>query len=283
MTSARKKAEQLRIECSDRDAEEIMAEAIDRVPGFFTPTGEIPAADRRLPVGLASLAIGDRDFTLALMDKLAGEDFLILAARYCLWSGALHVIRQQLPRIDETASRCLPFAELHELAIALESAGAAAESAAVRQRAAQATRRYLPDWENEDCNILPAGNPADTVNVFMHTLLGIAPDAPRKRLRLRPCLPDWMDKLRIHNLHLGDATITLHFQRTPSEVRYSIEQVAGAMPVRLVFEPVFTHPLNTVFVDDVAADLQMQVSGSRVVAPLQVMLDHERVLRFQRA
>lgn len=281
MSNARKKQEQLTVACSDRDAEEILAEAIDRVPGFHVPV-DIPAADRRLPVGLASLAIGDRDFSHALIARLANEAYLLLSARYFLWSGTAGALRAELPRIDETLAQCEPFAELHELAIALESIGATAEAAAVRVRAAAAKRRILPDWEAEDCNVLPAGNPADTVNIFMHTMLGAAPDAARGRLRLRPCWPDWLEWITVRNIRLGDALITLEYQRDHSAAQYKIEQVAGAMPVRLIFEPAFAHQIAGIQVDDVPADLNLQMSAARVIAPVQLMLDHERVLRFQR-
>jgi hypothetical protein len=276
----RRRQEQLRVECSDPDAQAIITDAIARVPGFAAPAGDIPAGDARLPIGLASLAIGDREFSRALINALKRDDFLLFVARFFLWSGDVHVLREQLPRIDRTLTETEPFAELHELAIALESIGAGAEAAAVRARAANAQRRILPDWDAHDCNQLPAANEADTVNVFMHALLGAAPDAPRGRLRLRVCLPDWLDAMTVYNIRMADALITLRYQCTDQGVRYAVEQVAGAMPVRLVFEPTFTKPVTGAFVDDVAAELNYQPHGNRVCAPVQLMLDHERVMRF---
>jgi hypothetical protein len=278
--TSRRQQEQLRVECSDRDAQEILSDAIARVPGFVVPPGDIPAGDARLLIGLASLAIGDREFSRVLINALKRDDFLLFVARFFLWTGDDHILREQLPRIDRTLPETEPFAELHELAIALESIGAGAEAAAVRTQAANAQRRILPDWDAHDCDQLPAANEADTVNVFMHALLGAAPDAARGRLRLRVCLPDWLDSLRVHNLRMADALITLHYQRTDAHVQYAIEQVAGAVPVRLVFEPTFTKPVTSAFVDDVAAELSYQPHGKRVCAPVQLMLDHERVVRF---
>lgn len=282
MSNARKQAEQLRVECSDRDAEEVLAEAIDRVPGFSTPY-DIPAADRRLVVGIASLAIGDRDFSRALIGKLEQEDYLVLSARYFLWSGFEVLLRAQLPRINEVVAQCEPFVELHDLAIALESIGANAEATAVRARATDAQRRMLPDWEAEDNNWLPAGAPADTVNVFVHTMLGVAPDAARGRLRLRPHFPDWMERVKVHNLRMADALITMEFERIGNETRYVVEQTAGSMPVRLIFEPRFAHMIADVDIDGVRADLQLQPMGNGVVAPVQLMLDNARTLRFTHA
>jgi hypothetical protein len=279
MLSARRKVEQLRVECSDRAAQEILADAIDRVPGFAVPS-EIPAADRRLPVGLASLGIGDREFSRALLEQLRGADYLLLAARYFLWSGHDAWLRTQLPRIDASVRECQPFAELHELAIALESIGADAEAAAVRARCANVQRRILPDWEAADCNQLPAAAPADTVNAFLHTMLGVAPDAPRGRLRVRLCLPDWLDSLCVENLRMADALVLLQCTREAGHFSYVVEQIAGALPVSLIFEPTFGAPVQAVFIDDVPAELAVRPHRDRLVAPVQLVLDHQRVLRF---
>jgi hypothetical protein len=276
----RRRQEQLRINCSDRDAHEILAEAIDKLPGFYRPSN-IPAADRRLQIGVASLAIGDREFARALFEHLDGADYLVLVARYFLWSGDDAGLRSELPRIDRELQQSEAFMELHELAIALESIGAGAEAAAVRIMAANAKRRILPDWDAQDCNELPAASPAGTVNVFMHALLGTAPDAPRGRLRLRVCLPDWIDALTVHNLRMADALITMQFRRDGTAHEYAFEQFAGAMPVRLIFEPTFTKAITSVAVDGVAADLDVRPYRDRIVAPLQIMLDDRRSIRFQ--
>jgi hypothetical protein len=283
MNNARRAAEQLQVECSDSETQDVLADAIARVPGFAAPAGEIPAGDRRLPTGLASLAIGDRQFSRVLLEQLKGESYLLLAARYLLWSGDDISLRAHLPRIDRTLREVEPFAELHELAIALESIGAGAESAAVRERAVNAQRRMLPAWESEDCEILPAATATDTVNTFAYAMLGIAPDAPRGRLRLRVCLPEWLQSVTVHNLRMGDALIWFRYEEDAKAVTYVVEQIAGAMPVRLIFEPTFRRPLSAVFVDGTAADLNVQVVASRVVAPVQIMLDHERILRFMKA
>jgi hypothetical protein len=276
----RRRAEQLRVKCNDTDAQEILAEAIDKLPGFYVPR-DIPAADRRLPIGIASLAIGDREFSRALFEHLDGADFLLLAARHFLWSGEDAVLRAELERIDLELQQVPPFVELHELAIALESIGATAEAAAVRTRSANAKRRILPDFDAQDCNELPAASPAGTVNTFMHTHLGIAPDAPRGRLRMRVCLPDWIHEIAVDNIRMADAFITLRYKREGESHYYEIEQVAGAMPVRLIFEPTFEKMVTAAHIDDVAADLNVQPHGQRIVAPLQIMLDNRRSIRFE--
>ena len=276
----RRRAEQLRIECNDADAQDILAEAIDKLPGFYAPPN-IPAADRRLLVGIASLCIGDRDFSRALFRELAGAEYLLFVARYFLWSGDDGALRQELARIDRELAQSDPFAELHELAIALESIAAGAEASVARAKAANAKRRILPEWDAHDCNSLPAASPADTVNVFMHALLGAAPDAPRGRLRLRVCLPDWMERLKVLNIRMADALVELRYVSQGDAHQYVIEQTAGAMPVRLIFEPSFPRPVVSATVDDTNADLDLQPHGQRFVAPVQIMLDNRRVIRFR--
>lgn len=280
MLSARRRQEQLAVECSDREAQDVIARAIADVPGFSVPT-EWPASEPRLETGIASLAIGDREFSRALVERLTGADYLLLAARYFLWSGNDGWLRAQLPRIDRELPATQSFAELHELAIALESIGADAEAAAVRAQCANAQRRILPDWESCAAEELPTASPIDTVNVFVHGLLGVAPDAPRGRLRLRLCLPERWSTLSVENLRMGDALVLLQCTRDNGHFSYVVEQVAGAMPVRLIFEPTFTKVVTSVLVDDVRAKLDLRPYGpQRVVAPVQLMLDHQRVLRF---
>ena len=279
MPSARRRQEQLHVECSDRDLQDAIAAAIDGVPGFAVPA-DLPAQQRRLAAGIASLAIGDREFSRALLQHLHGTDYLVLVARYFLWSGSDGVLRAELPRIDQTLQQCEPFMELHELAIALESIGAAAEAAAVRARCANAARRILPDWEAASCNVLPAADASDIVNAFLYAMLGVAPDAARGRLRVRLCLPDDMESLCVENLRLGDALVLLQCSRTDRHFSYVVEQIAGAMPVRLIFEPTFTRPVDAVLIDDAPAQLSLRPYRDRIVAPVQLMLDHQRVLRF---
>jgi len=276
----RRRAEQLRVQCNDSDAQDILAEAIDKLPGFYVPR-DIPAGDRRLPVGIASLAIGDREFSRALFEHLEGADYLLLIARHFLWSGEEAVLRNELHRLDLELEQVPPFVELHELAIALESIGAGGEASAVRARSADARRRLLPDYDAQDCNELPAASPADTVNAFVHAHLGIAPDAARGRLRMRVCLPDWIEQLTVDNIRMADALVTLTYKREAESHHYAIEQVAGAMPVRLIFEPTFTQLIEAAHVDDVAAELDLQPHGQRIIAPLQIMLDNRRTVSFE--
>lgn len=283
MNKERRIAEQLHIECSDSETQEILADAIERVPGFHTPYGEIPAGDRRLSIGIASLAIGDREFSRVLLEQLRGESYLLLAARYLLWSGADSLLRAHLPRINTTLEEVAPFAEMADVANALESIGASDVATRVRERGQNAPQRLLPEWETQNCDMLPAAAAADTVNTFVYGMLGIAPDAPRGRLRLRTCLPDWLRWLTVDNLRMADSIITLRYEEDDRAVTYVVEQVAGSIPVRLIFEPTFKQAVGTVYVDGAQADLDTQSIRGRTVKPVQIMLDYERVIRFVKA
>lgn len=283
MNKERRNAEQLRIECSDPETQEILADAVERVPGFFTPHGDIPAGDRRLSIGIASLAIGDRDFSRTLMEQLRGESYLLLAAHYLLWSGADSLIRAHLPRITTTLQEVESFAELLDVANALESVGASDLASSARARSESAQRRVLPVWETHDCNMLPAAAAADTVNTFVYAMLGVMPDAPRGRLRVRTCLPDWLQWMSVDNIRMADSIITLRYEEDAKAATYIVEQVSGSIPVRLIFEPTFQHAVGQVYIDGAVAELDTQSVTNRVLKPVQIMLDYERVLRFVKA
>lgn len=276
----RKQELQLRVNLSDADAHEILAQAINDVPGFVTPA-EIPIPERRLLVGVASLATGDNSFTRRLLHYLNGEDHTLLAARHYLWTGDDATFRGELAKILPALHTIESFAEMSDVADALESIGAATEANATRERAGSAQRRLLTNWEAGNCDVLPAANAADTTLAFVHGMLGVRPDAPRGRLRLRMCLPDWIDYMVVHNLRLGDAMVSLRYAREANSIRYQIEQFAGAMPVRLIFEPTFRQAIKSVDVDGVTASLSLQQQGDRIVAPMQLMLDDARLVSFE--
>ena len=271
---------QLRVQLSDAEANEILATAINDVPGFTTPP-EISIPERRLLIGVASLAIGDTSFTRRLLQHLNGEEHALLAARHFLWTGDDATLRGELPKLLAALPQMQSFTEMYEVANALESVGAGSEAKVVRERADSAQRRLLTNWAAGDCNVLPAANAADTTLAFVHGMLGAIPDAPRGRLRLRICLPDWIDYMVVHNLRIGDSLLSLRYAKEQTTVRYQIEQFAGAMPVRLIFEPTFTREVTGVDVDGTSAVLSVQQQGERIVAPIQLMLDNERMLSFE--
>ncbi|HEX6533687.1 MAG TPA: glycogen debranching N-terminal domain-containing protein [Gemmatimonadaceae bacterium] len=56
---------------------------------------------------------------------------------------------------------------------------------------------------------------AGSIPYLLETSLGLVPDAFQKRLRIvRPILPDFVDRLELRDMAVGDARVTLHFHRT---------------------------------------------------------------------
>jgi hypothetical protein len=81
---------------------------------------------------------------------------------------------------------------------------------------------------------------------------------------------------------MGDALVWLRYEEDARGVTYVIEQIGGSIPVRLIFEPTFNQPINGVIIDGKPAELDVKIVDSRVIAPVQIMLDNERVLRFNK-
>jgi glycogen debranching enzyme len=50
--------------------------------------------------------------------------------------------------------------------------------------------------------------------ILIQTILGILPAAPLNLLTVYPVLPDWLPELTLHNLRIGEATVTIRFRRT---------------------------------------------------------------------
>ena len=126
-----------------------------------------------------------------------------------------------------------------------------------------------------------AWSTAMAIAPLVYGLLGAEPDAPRGRLRLRPWIPDPWDRFHVRNLRMGESSIRLRFERNGSVHSFRIEQEEGAVPVRLVFEPVLPGRLASARIDGSPAHLDPQAFGGRVVAPSQLMLDHERVVEIE--
>jgi glycogen debranching enzyme len=67
--------------------------------------------------------------------------------------------------------------------------------------------------------------------LFLQTMLGIRADADRRELELvRPNLPDWLGKVTLSNLRVGEASVDLLFHRwrgtTSAEVLRKVGDVA---------------------------------------------------------
>jgi hypothetical protein len=125
----------------------------------------------------------------------------------------------------------------------------------------------------------PAWPAALAAATLVHGLLGVEPDAARHRLTLRPQIPAAWHHMEVRQLAMGDALFSLDYRRTGPRHEFVVEQTAGAVPVNLVFEPAIAmRALGAVTVDGEAAQLDAKPFGERMLAPVQLVLDHTRTL-----
>jgi glycogen debranching enzyme len=79
---------------------------------------------------------------------------------------------------------------------------------------------------------------AGTPPHMLQTLLGLEPDALSRRLRIvRPILPDFIDRLELRQLRVGDATVDLMFERKDSGIGVHTTRLVGELEVEIVESP----------------------------------------------
>lgn len=201
-----------------------------------------------------------------------------------------------------------PFA-LAELAVAAESIGEDALAEALRSRVVRPGGPTLPsflgaagtawaefaagrsgaaaqEWLRSVEALLAkscasAMEAAAVVNGFVYGLLGVEPDAVKGRLRLRPQLPASWDRLEMRRIRMGDAVVAMTCTRDGDRHVFRLEQEEGAVPVTIVFEPMLPAPrLAAARVDGVSAELDPRPHGERMLVPVQIALDAERVVEL---
>jgi glycogen debranching enzyme len=70
--------------------------------------------------------------------------------------------------------------------------------------------------------------------LLVQAMLGISPDAPARALRIEwPMLPDWLGQIRLHGLRVGDATVTLAFERDGAVTAFALLGQAGKVDVTM--------------------------------------------------
>ena len=126
-------------------------------------------------------------------------------------------------------------------------------------------------------------DPAPFVVPLFMGMLGIEPDAARNRLRIRPQLPAHWDTATIERIRIGDALVSLDYRREPTASgmlhRFTAEQTTGAVPVRLILEPVLAGTaVVAAAVDGTPAALVPRPFGTRILVPVQVVLDETRMI-----
>lgn len=248
--------------------------------------------------------------------------YLLVAARCFAWTADHAFLLDEWPRIDRALaaggpmeahepSAAIHAAALRELAVAAGDIGRPADTARLAQAATRAQAVADSDIEPALAIVLgggltspdvigeglaahtrssagdAGGRPSPTraamlIAAMVHGVVGAEPDAARHRLALRPCLPDGWASLYVGDLRVGDAAIAMRHTTDGARRTFTFEQVGGAVPLRLAFEPALPgSALRAVKVDGAAAQLNARPAHGRIVAPVQLVLDHERTVSFE--
>lgn len=116
---------------------------------------------------------------------------------------------------------------------------------------------------------------------LVHGLLRWEPDAPVGRARLAPLLPAHLTRFRVEGLRVGEATLSLTFDRDGGVGRYRLEPTGGRSPATLVFEPVVERRLLAARVDGEAVELDPRPGPGGWIVPLQIPLDAPRTVELE--
>jgi hypothetical protein len=216
--------------------------------------------------------------------------YLLLSARYFAWSGDLAFLRSNWNRVQQAVhggdpnavGRNTVFRELADVAREIGAAGIHVTTNA----SSSDDWSFLRPWTSWSESGLPARatslpSAARPIASLVFGMLGVEPDAARGRLRLRPVLPrDWPE-LSLERLRMGEAHIDFRYQQNQDELQFSFNQVAGTVPMRVIFEPLIAASrIAGITVDGRPAALHLERQGERWSCPLQVVLDHERRICF---
>jgi glycogen debranching enzyme len=81
---------------------------------------------------------------------------------------------------------------------------------------------------------IPQAWAAAAAFLLLQAMLGISPDAPARELRIdRPMLPDWLGQIRLHGLRIGDASVTLAFERDGAVTAFALLGQNGKVNVTM--------------------------------------------------
>lgn len=274
---------------------------------------------------LAALALGDYEVA-AEVGRLLGQQqvtrpeltpsYLLLLARHLAWTGAIHFLRDEWPRIISALDR-RPLAADHpaaarwrgileELTLAAESIGekAAAEDLRAESKAMAGVAGAGPDSAAAppgsataapgsagpptsgpvapEPRLAPGAGAAAVVDYYLRGILGVEPDAPQNRLVMRPRLPEEWTEMTVERLRFSDAEVGLRYRRQGNWHRFTFEQESGPVPVRVIFEPMLPAPsLAAAVVDGQTAQLYPRPLGGRLRVPVQIVLDDTRVVELE--
>jgi hypothetical protein len=254
-----------------------------------------------LPFVVAALACGRFDRVQRLLREWpVGPTLPVAAAAYAAWSGDLFTIagvwaavRESLGSLDsaDAPTVVLAVAGLRALQRTATDLGDPQLAAGLIGRERQARSRLDALDDDDDALRLAAAlglrTPApgaygsdEPIAAALRILrlvrhhVGIEPDAPRHRIRLRPRLAG--DRLAVRDIGFADGTLDLLLHRDGNSLRCRVAQQSGAIPATVILEPVLPAAPLAARVDGAPADLAPRREGGDLVLPVQLVLDAER-------
>jgi glycogen debranching enzyme len=72
---------------------------------------------------------------------------------------------------------------------------------------------------------------ASSVFAIVQAMLGLYPFAPTNLLLLDPHLPEWLPEIFVRNLHVGKATVSIHFYRKGTSTHFDVIEKRGRLHV----------------------------------------------------
>jgi len=81
---------------------------------------------------------------------------------------------------------------------------------------------------------IPQAWAAGAIFMLLRAILGIVADAPHNRLVVAPTLPDWLPRLDLSNLRVGDARLHLRFWREGAVSRWELVEQHGEQTIEVV-------------------------------------------------
>jgi glycogen debranching enzyme len=73
---------------------------------------------------------------------------------------------------------------------------------------------------------------ASSVFAILQAILGLYPFAPTNLLLLDPHLPDWLPEISVHNLHVGQAVVSIRFYRKNARTHFDVLDKQGRLYVQ---------------------------------------------------
>lgn len=115
---------------------------------------------------------------------------------------------------------------------------------------------------------------------LVQALLGIYPFAPAQTLGIiRPHLPEWLPAVTVRHLRVGEATVSIRFERNrDGSTSFDVVEKNGALVVMEVPPPQDVNPRGQTFVERVKMWLLERAPG-RLATALRLALGDDEPIR----